>query len=203
VQETDSSDVTKSNIEAVEAPVITSVISIQAAASARSDPEAIVVEAFEQFAGRLTAFARRAVRDVDAADDLVQDTYLRFVREVRSGRVPDNVGGWLFTACGNLIVSRGRHRSVGERMKSLLVDRSVAPSPEEHAVRTDENAELTRALAELPPDARVAILMAAAGYSSREIAEAIGRTANATMTYLCRARIRLREILAGRQARTP
>jgi RNA polymerase sigma-70 factor (ECF subfamily) len=202
VQETESSDVNESNMEAVEAPVITSAISIQAAARARADPEAIVVEAFEQFAGRLTAFARRAVRDVDAADDLVQDTFLRFVREARSGRVPDNAGGWLFTACGNLIVSRGRHRTVGEHVKSLLVDRSVAPSPEERAVRTDENAELTRALAELPSDARVTILMAAAGYSSSEIGGAIGRTANATTTYLCRARIRLRELLAEPTDRT-
>ena len=200
MQETESPDVTTSKPEAVEAPVVTSVISIRAAAPTGDEAEAIVVAAFEQHAGRLTAFARGAVRDLDAADDLVQDTFLRLVKEVRSGRVPDNIGGWLFTACGNLVVSRGRRRSVAERTKRLLVDRSVASSPEERAVRTDENARLTRALEELPPDARVALLLAAEGYSSAEIGASIGRSANATLTYICRARIRLRELLSERPA---
>jgi RNA polymerase sigma-70 factor (ECF subfamily) len=196
VQEPESPDVTESNVEGVEAPVVTSAISIQAAGRARADAETIVADAFELHAGRLTAFARNAVRDVDAADDLVQDTFLRFVNEVRSGRVPDNIGGWLFRVCGNLIVSRGRRRSVADRMKAFLVDRRVAPSPEDQVVRTDENARLKLALEELPPDARVALLMAAEGYSSAEIGASIGRTANATLTYVCRARIRLRELLA-------
>ena len=43
----------------------------------------------------------------------------------------------------------------------------------------------------------LALLMAAAGFSSVEIGDAIGRSANATSTYICRARIRLREILSG------
>jgi DNA-directed RNA polymerase specialized sigma24 family protein len=59
------------------------------------------------------------------------------------------------------------------------------------------------ALAELPNDARVALLMAASGFSAVEIGEAIGRTANATSTYICRARIRLREILSGTSGSQP
>ena len=82
-------------------------------------------------------------------------------------------------------------------MKALLIDRSTSPSPEEHVVRTDESAKLREALAELPSDARVALLMAAEGFSSAEIGAAIGRTAGATATYICRARIRLRELLSA------
>jgi DNA-directed RNA polymerase specialized sigma24 family protein len=55
---------------------------------------------------------------------------------------------------------------------------------------------LRQALAELPADARVALLMAAEGFSSAEIGDAIGRSPGATATYICRARIRLRESLA-------
>ncbi|HLA16379.1 MAG TPA: sigma-70 family RNA polymerase sigma factor [Candidatus Limnocylindrales bacterium] len=183
-------------METTDEPVITSVVAMGDVRRGAMDVETIVVEAFDAHAGRLKAFAQHAVRDIDAADDLVQESFLRLVAEVRSGTVPDNVGGWLYRVCGNLIVSRGRRRSVADRMKSLLVDRGVAPSPEDRVVRADESARLTGALADLPADARVALLMAAAGYSSAEIGSAIGRTENATLSYVCRSRIRLRELLA-------
>ena len=68
-------------------------------------------------------------------------------------------------------------------------------------LRLDESVRLRDALAELPVDARVALLMAAAGYSPAEVGEAIGRSTNATSTYICRARVRLREMLSpGREA---
>ena len=180
-------------VESVETPVITSVPA-RAKGIQHLDVETIVSEALELHGRRLTAFARHAVHDDAEADDLVQDTFLRLVAEIRAGRVPENVAGWLFRVCGNLVISRGRRRSVAQRMRALLVDRRVAPSAEDHVVRTDEHARLRVALEELPADARIALLMAAEGYSSAEIGLTIGRTTNATMTYVCRARIRLREL---------
>ena len=52
----------------------------------------------------------------------------------------------------------------------------------------------------MPADARVALLMASEGFSAAEIGVVIGRTAGATATYICRARIRLRERLATGEA---
>lgn len=156
----------------------------------------VVEAAFDAHAPQLKAFALVAVRDDDAADDLVQETFLRFVRHLRGDGVPDNIPGWLHRVCANLIISRGRRQSVAGRKKSLLVDRTVVMSPEDHVVRMDESARLRDALAELPTDARAALLMAAAGFSPSEIGQAIGRSTNATSTYICRARVRLREILS-------
>ncbi len=166
-------------------------------AAVRSRSESIVEEAFDAYAGRIKAFARAAVRDDDVADDLVQETFLRFVREVRRGAVPDNVGGWLYRVCANLVTSRGRRRQ-RRRANEGAAHRPFHPRhrPEELAVRSDENARLRDALAELPADARVALLMAAEGFTAVEIGVAIGRTAGATATYICRARIRLRERLS-------
>ena len=183
-------------MDVADAPVITSIVAGAKVHGHALDHEAIVSEAFEAHAGKLTAFARSAVRDADAADDLVQETFLRFVRQVRSDRIPDNIPAWLFRVCANLIISRGRRSSVAERMKSLLVDRGLAASPEDISVRADEKQRLRDTLDVLPPDARVALLMAAEGYTSEEIGVAIGRTTNATRTYICRARLRLRELLA-------
>ena len=192
------SDVEEPDVERTDAPVITSGVAPSGVShvAPRAAVGMIVEEAFDAHASQLKSFALAAVRDPDAADDLVQESFLRLVRHLRAGAMPDNIGGWLHTVCANLIISRGRRQVVAVRKQSSLVDRSVGASAEDHAIRSDESARLRDALAELPADARVALLMAASGYSSAEIGDAIGRTANATSTYICRARMRLREILS-------
>lgn len=197
VKDIGDSDVNGSDVERTDAPVMTSDVISTGVARSSSMVVPIVEAAFDAHAGHLKAFARAAVRDDDAADDLVQETFLRFVPYVREHGAPDNVGGWLHRVCANLIISRGRRQTVAARRKSLLVDRDVGASPEDVVIRSDEASRMRAALAELPQDARVALLMAAAGYSTMEIGEAIGRTPNATSTYICRARIRLREIISG------
>ena len=197
VKDIPDSNVNESDVERTDAPVMTSDVISTGVARSASMVVSIVEAAFDAHAGHLKAFARAAVRDDDAADDLVQETFLRFVPYVREHGAPDNVGGWLHRVCANLIISRGRRQTVAARRKSLLVDRDVGASLEDMVIRSDEGSRLRAALADLPQDARVALLMAAAGFSTAEIGEAIGRSANATSTYICRARMRLREILSG------
>jgi len=189
-------DVNEPDVEDTDAPVITRGVSATAVERAVSTTGSIVEAAFDAHAPQLKAFALAAIRDEDAADDLVQETFIRFVRQVRTDRVPDNIGGWLHRVCANLITTQARRRSLFSRKKPLLLDRTVGMSAEDRVVVLDESAHLRDALGELPLDARLALLMAAAGYSPAEVGEAIGRSTNATSTYICRARVRLREILS-------
>ena len=85
VKDRDRSGVSASNVELTDAPVVTTEVAAGSAMPAADALESIVQEAFEAHAGRLTAFARAAARDVDAADDPVQETFLRYIREVRAG----------------------------------------------------------------------------------------------------------------------
>ena len=192
----DDSNVNGPDVEPTDSPVITSEVARSGVVPAESMLSAVVEAAFDAYAPQLKGFALAATRDADAADDLVQETFLRFVRHVRREGVPDNIPGWLHRVCANLVISKGRRQTVAGRKQSLLVDRSVGSSAEDHVIRVDEGARLRDALGELPADARAALLMAAAGFTSAEIGQAIGRTANATSTYICRARMRLREILS-------
>jgi RNA polymerase sigma-70 factor (ECF subfamily) len=196
-------DVNEPDVEDTDAPVITRGVSATGVVPAVSTTGPIVEAAFDAHAPQLKAFALAAVRDEDTADDLVQETFIRFVRQVRTDSVPDNIGGWLHRVCANLITTQARRRSLFSRKKPLLIDRTVGVSAEDRAVRLDESARLRDALSELPVDARVALLMAAAGYSPAEVGEAIGRSTNATSTYICRARVRLREILSPRTDAEP
>lgn len=153
--------------------------------------------AYDEFAPRLRAFSISSTRDGEVADDVVQEAFLRLVVELKAGRRPDNVGGWLFRVAANLIVSRGRRRSVADRMRFLLIRRDHEPTPEEEALAGERDRILARALSRLPADARVALLLAARGMTSEEIGLAIRRSPGAARTYLCRARLRLREELAA------
>jgi RNA polymerase sigma factor (sigma-70 family) len=153
--------------------------------------------AYDQHAGRLRAFAIAATRDGQAADDLIQETFLRLVVELKAGRAPTNLGGWLYRTCANLIVSGARRRQVADRMRSFLVRRDVEPSPEDHSLRRERDRTLALALSRLPANARVALLLAARGMGSTEIGLAIHRSPAATRTFLFRARVRLRDELAA------
>ena len=154
--------------------------------------EDVVMRAFEEHAGKLTSFAFGMTRDRDVADDLVQESFLRLVKELAADRTPDNIPAWLFRVCANLATSRGRRATVAQRFLSSvrsLPDEAPADVP---TLRKETNAVLLAGLATVPSDARAALLMASQGFSGREIAEAIGRSEMATRTMMFRAREKLR-----------
>ncbi|HET7472015.1 MAG TPA: RNA polymerase sigma factor [Candidatus Limnocylindrales bacterium] len=158
--------------------------------------EQLVMAAFAEYSGKLTSFAFALTRDRDAADDLVQETFLRLVREAGDGREPENVGAWLFRVCANLATSRGRRLTVARRWLSGVRSLQHEPSADLPALKREANDALLTGLSMLPADARAALLMAANGFSGREIADAIGRTEVATRAMMFRARERLRAYLA-------
>jgi RNA polymerase sigma factor (sigma-70 family) len=160
--------------------------------AARSD---MVLRAFEEHSGKLTSFAYGMTRDRDVADDLVQESYLRLVKEISAGRTPDNLAAWLFRVCSNLAMSRGRRTSVAQRFLKAARGGADEPPADVELLRRETNTALLAALATVPSDARAALLMAAQGFSGREIAEAIGRTEMATRTMMFRAREKLRVYL--------
>ena len=167
-------------------------VGMRSRSAAAADAEAVVLAAYQAHARDLNAFARSLVRDRETAEDVVAEAYLRLVRETHAGRTPDDVRRWLYRVTSNLVLSRGRRISVAQRFLGRLVDRRHGESPESRHLRLAIDPALREAVLALPPDARVAVVMAARGASGREIAEAIGRSEAATRTLLTRARQRVR-----------
>ena len=155
----------------------------------------VVVGAYEAWQRDIFSFLRAATRDPEVAEDLTQETFIRLLREVQAGRTPTNVRAWLYTVASHLVTSRGRRMVVADRFKSIIAIRGSAESPERDSLRREQSDEMHRALAQLPVDARTALLLSAHGFSGQEIAAVLGRTEGATRTLLCRARVRLRERL--------
>jgi RNA polymerase sigma factor (sigma-70 family) len=164
-------------------------------ASVVRDRSATILDAFETYHAELYSFLRRLTRDDAAAEDLLQETYLRLTTEASSGRSPDHVRSWLYRVASNLAISRGRRRAtVVEWLRRHGGDaaRMSAASPETHVVDQERRSALDRALRTIPVDARTALLMSTQGFSGEEIAAAIGRSHLATRALMARARVRLR-----------
>ena len=167
------------------------------------DPSDLVVTAYDQYQREIHSFMAHSLRDPEAAADVTQEAFVRLLREARAGRTPDNVRAWLYRVCTNLVINRTRRARVADAFRRTWSGGEDAEdSPEWLALRQEQAAELRSELSHLSRDARVGLLLAANGFSGKEIAEAIGRSELATRTLLCRARIQLRERLAAAGART-
>lgn len=155
----------------------------------------IVAQAYEAYHGELYSFLRRSTRDEAAAEDLLQETFVRLTREVDTNRTPDHVRGWLYRVASNLAISRGRRQTtvLGWLSRHGRTEATKAvESPEAGYLRNERASLLEAALLTLPAEARTALQLSADGFSGEEIAEAIGRTYGATRTLLSRARVKVR-----------
>jgi RNA polymerase sigma-70 factor (ECF subfamily) len=157
-----------------------------------------VAEAYDLHQRDLYSFAMSIVRDREEADDVVQETFMRLVREVGAGRAPEQTRAWLFTVCTNLARGRLRRRTVAARWRHMLGDRDEPVETAEAVVlRRESHDELHRALATMPAEQRIVLLLAARGFGGEEIAGMIGRSHGATRNLLWRSRTTLRDRLTG------
>ncbi len=165
--------------------------------------EGIVGSAYELHRAALTRYLTGVTRDVVVAEDLVQDAFLRLTVEVSAGRVPDEIGPWLYRVGHNLAMSRGRRLTVADRKRSELAVPDQPESPELVALAVEQHREVSRVVAGLDPIQREALALAAMGYGGVEIARTIGRSHGATRTLLCRARAAARARLLATQPTWP
>lgn len=157
--------------------------------------DGFVVAAYEAHHAEVYGFLARATRDVAAAEDLLQETYLRLTQEARAGQAPLQVRAWLYRVASNLVISRARRLTTARGWRGgsgQTGDLMTMPSPEAGAMRGQGAAEMERVLEGLSTDARLALLLSAEGFGGEETAATIGRSAAATRTLLCRARARVR-----------
>jgi RNA polymerase sigma-70 factor (ECF subfamily) len=167
----------------------------------RRSADDAVVEIYESVHAELYSFIARSIRDDAEAEDLLQEAFLRLTREARAGRLPEQSRAWLYRVATNLIVSRSRRRGTVtrwlERFGKSEDNASIGESPEAGLIQRERAGDLERALAVLPADARLGLLLSGQGFSGAEIATALGRSNAATRTLLCRARVKVRAVMEG------
>lgn len=129
----------------------------------------------------LLRYATRLVRNPTLAQDVVQDTFIRFVRTWRDGAHPaEALGPWLYRVTHNVAVDYLRR----ENRLRFLHDRharereDVAPAGQRRQLERAEALEAARnGLRTLDPaEQQVAVLRFQEGRSYKEIGEITGRS---------------------------
>jgi len=156
------------------------------------DPRALLEEAYAAHRPALFRYVLAMTRDPGDAEELVQETFLRLTLEIRHGRAPDRCDAWLFRVAGNLARSRFRRARVRDLHRPAPPDGAAGLDPADVALRRERVVVLEQAMAGLAGERRMALVLAAHGYSGAEIASRIGRTDLATRALLLRARRQVR-----------
>jgi RNA polymerase sigma-70 factor, ECF subfamily len=156
---------------------------------------------YDRTARQVWAYLARITGDRSLADDLLQESYYRFLRAERAFTSESHRRNYLFRIATNL--AHDRHR----RGRGVI----NVPVPEENeagaladgrdlAAETEQRADLARAMATLKPREREMLWLAyAQGSSHEEIADSLGLRKSSIKILLFRARRRLAAALGGQR----
>jgi RNA polymerase sigma-70 factor, ECF subfamily len=160
-------------------------------------------ELYATYQRPLHAFFPGRTADRELALDLVQEVFLRAWRSVQmlEALPAERRHYWLYSVARYLVVDTYRHRGAGqaahERLQRLTVA-AVEPPPEADLVTHEQLAELDAAIARLPDDLRVVLVLQVLGErTSAEIGEIVGRPAGTVRYQQAQARKRLASELEG------
>lgn len=154
---------------------------------------------YEQTARPIWVYLARTTGDDRLADDLLQETYYRFLRTRTTFEGDDHRRHYLFRIATNLVRDQWRRARTDA---VALGDSSAAPAAIEDC-RVDDQAlgriDVARALEQLKPRERSLLWLAyAQGFSHEEIAAQLGLRTGSLKALLFRARRRLIAALGDR-----
>jgi RNA polymerase sigma-70 factor, ECF subfamily len=153
----------------------------------------------------LYAYAMVLSRNPALAADLVQDTYVRALRAMKSLRPDSNIKGWLFTILRNIWLNHLRHERSGPKIAELdsdenLADLSTATSKDPHElyVQKLQREQVRTAIQQLPLEFREVILLREyEELSYSDIASVLQCPVGTVMSRLARARTKLGSLLSA------
>lgn len=167
-------------------------------------------ELVDRFSGEIYGLAFRLTSDAADAADITQEVFIQAFRSIEGFRGEANLRTWLF----RIVVNRARNRfrwwkrkrrdttysidaPIGDGDATIadsLIDRSR--SPEQDAIDSERMRALTKALAELKPIYREAVILAdVEGLSYRECSAALGIDIGTVRSRISRGRDELRQRL--------
>lgn len=159
---------------------------------------------YERTARPLWSYLSRMTSDSHAADDLLQESFYRFLRTRGSWESEYHRRAYLFRIATNLVLDGRRRARRGQTVPLPDSDQSAIPAAggdlaEASVRRTD----LRRAMDRLRPRDRALLWLAyAQGHAHTEIAQTLGVKSGSVKLLLFRARRKLADILRSAPVRS-
>jgi RNA polymerase sigma-70 factor (ECF subfamily) len=155
----------------------------------RMDQDAFDV-LYQETAGKLWAYIRRATNDAALADDIVQDTFLRFLCRSPATLHQRERNAYLYRTATSLLMDHWRRMKRRRQwsIKSVFEDKTPDPSHLAH--------DVPRLFAQLKPQQQALLWLAyVEGFDHREIASTLQLRERSVRVLLYRARKRMAGIL--------
>ncbi|HZB92504.1 MAG TPA: sigma-70 family RNA polymerase sigma factor [Stellaceae bacterium] len=154
-----------------------------------------ICKKIEEEIPRLRRYARALTRDVNAADDLVQDCLTRALSKVHLWQKGTDLRAWLFTILHNQYVNHVR-RAVREGSAVGLSASEPLLTTSPNQGKRLELRDLERAIAKLPEEQRsVLLLVGLEGMRYEEVAAVLDVPVGTIRSRLSRGREMLRQLM--------
>lgn len=162
--------------------------------AAQRGDQAAFVDLVRVRGGRYFAIAHRILRDVDRAEDALQDALVIAWRDLPSLRDPDRFDAWLHRILTHVCMAQaGRERKRIANLYVLPVDGPAAP---DELLSVADRDLLDRGFRRLTPDERaILVLRHYVGYEPNEIADLLGIPAGTVRSRLHHAHRAMRAAL--------
>ena len=162
---------------------------------ARDGDEAAFHRVVEHTASTVCSIALAIARNVEASEDIAQETFVAVWRDLKKLRNPASFMPWLRQVTRNQ-AHLWRRRNEREVLDDAILAAATdsAPRPDEALVAAEERRMIREALDALPDDAReVLVLYYREGRSTKQVASLLGISEDAARQRLSRSRTLLRE----------
>ncbi|HWI64950.1 MAG TPA: sigma-70 family RNA polymerase sigma factor [Symbiobacteriaceae bacterium] len=155
---------------------------------AKRDPEAFG-ELYDMHFDRIYAYIYRKTGDRQVAEDLTSETFMKALANLKGYRYTGQPFiAWLYRIAANIVTDHYRSRRVTTSLDEGLQLPDRGTSPEEAALRLDDQQAVARAIQSLSPDQQDVILLRFSGdMKLRDIGQVIGKTEGAVKALMFRA----------------
>ena len=156
-----------------------------------------IVEKYSDFVYNV---ALRMTNDPTEAQDAVQDAFISAYKAYPKFRGDSAITTWLYRITVNAVLMKRRKEKKARETTSGGVEElelpDVGDGPEKQAITSETRQKIQSAIAKLPPDMRMAVILRdIQELSGEEAAAALGIEVSALKTRLHRGRMKLRELL--------
>ncbi|MGM9846915.1 MAG: RNA polymerase sigma factor [Muribaculaceae bacterium] len=139
----------------------------------------------------LGMYALRIVNDVDIAEDLEQDAFMKAWLYIKDGGEIENFNAFMYRTVRNICLTYLRDK------KEMLSEDFIPDVPEEDIDNSFRDAKIWKAIDELPEKCREIFLMSKRdGFSNEEIAEELGLSIKTVKNQMTKAFSKLRDSLS-------